>query len=124
MFAVMYAGGPISSILVNKYGSRPTMIAGGCLSGCGLIAASFSNTVQELYLYIGFIGGHLNDTYGDYKYTYWACGVILIIAGIYLFIGMGINYRLVAEEQKAEKQQRKEGKEKPKEVIKAADSRG
>ncbi|XP_039110858.1 monocarboxylate transporter 1 isoform X1 [Hyaena hyaena] len=68
--------------------------------------------------------GHLNDTYGDYKYTYWACGVILIIAGIYLFIGMGINYRLVAEEQKAEKQQKKEGKEKPKEVIKAADSRG
>uniref|UniRef100_A0A8C8Y7N0 Major facilitator superfamily (MFS) profile domain-containing protein n=1 Tax=Panthera leo TaxID=9689 RepID=A0A8C8Y7N0_PANLE len=57
MFAVMYAGGPISSILVNKYGSRPTMIVGGCLSGCGLIAASFSNTVQELYLYVGFIGG-------------------------------------------------------------------
>ncbi|XP_034497613.1 monocarboxylate transporter 4 [Ailuropoda melanoleuca] len=49
--------GPISSILVNKYGSRPVMIVGGCLSGCGLIAASFSNTVQELYLYIGFIGG-------------------------------------------------------------------
>uniref|UniRef100_UPI0029547495 monocarboxylate transporter 1-like n=1 Tax=Panthera onca TaxID=9690 RepID=UPI0029547495 len=56
MFAVMYAGGPISSILVNKYGSRLTMIVGGCLSGCGLIAASFSNTVQELYLYVGFIG--------------------------------------------------------------------
>lgn len=49
--------GPISSILVNKYGSRPVMIAGGCLSGCGLIAASFCNTVQELYLCIGVIGG-------------------------------------------------------------------
>ncbi|CAO2599551.1 Monocarboxylate transporter 1 [Lemmus lemmus] len=57
MLAVMYAGGPISSILVNKYGSRPVMIAGGCLSGCGLIAASFCNTVQELYLCIGVIGG-------------------------------------------------------------------
>uniref|UniRef100_A0A8C0K8K1 Monocarboxylate transporter 1 n=1 Tax=Canis lupus dingo TaxID=286419 RepID=A0A8C0K8K1_CANLU len=57
VFAVMYAGGPISSILVNKYGSRPIMVVGGCLSGCGLIAASFSKTVQELYLYIGFIGG-------------------------------------------------------------------
>lgn len=55
--------------------------------------------------------GRLNDIYGDYKYTYWACGVILIIAGIYLFIGMGINYRLVAKEQKAEKQQKKENKE-------------
>lgn len=57
MLAVMYGGGPISSILVNKYGSRPVMIAGGCLSGCGLIAASFCRTVQELYLCIGVIGG-------------------------------------------------------------------
>ncbi|XP_038605331.1 monocarboxylate transporter 1 [Tachyglossus aculeatus] len=57
MLAVMYAGGPISSILVNKYGSRPIMIAGGCLSGCGLIAASFCNTVQELYLCVGVVGG-------------------------------------------------------------------
>lgn len=67
--------------------------------------------------------GRLNDIYGDYKYTYWACGVILIIAGIYLFIGMGVNYRLVAKEQEAEKQQKKEGKEKPKEATKAAHSR-
>ncbi|XP_075415608.1 monocarboxylate transporter 1-like isoform X1 [Tenrec ecaudatus] len=57
MFAVMYAGGPISSILVNRYGSRPVMMAGGCLAGSGLIAASFCNTVQELYLCIGVIGG-------------------------------------------------------------------
>ncbi|NXQ50430.1 MOT1 protein, partial [Catharus fuscescens] len=57
MLAVMYAGGPISSILVNKYGSRPIMIAGGCLSGCGLIAASFCNTVEELYFCVGVIGG-------------------------------------------------------------------
>uniref|UniRef100_A0A493ST50 Monocarboxylate transporter 1 n=2 Tax=Anas TaxID=8835 RepID=A0A493ST50_ANAPP len=55
--------------------------------------------------------GKLNDMYGDYKYTYWACGVILIISGIYLFIGMGINYRLVAKEQKAEEKTRNEGKE-------------
>lgn len=54
--------------------------------------------------------GKLNDMYGDYKYTYWACGVVLIIAGIYLFIGMGINYRLVAKEQKAE-EKAKDGKE-------------
>ncbi|KAB0390751.1 hypothetical protein E2I00_013355, partial [Balaenoptera physalus] len=56
-FAVMYGGGPISSILVNKYGSRPVMIVGGCLSGCGLIAASFCTTVQELYLCVGVIAG-------------------------------------------------------------------
>ncbi|KAJ8386399.1 hypothetical protein AAFF_G00171040 [Aldrovandia affinis] len=57
MLAVMYGGGPISSILVNKYGSRPVMMVGGCLSGCGLIAASFCNTVQELYFCVGVVGG-------------------------------------------------------------------
>lgn len=53
----IYAGGPISSILVNKYGSRPIMILGGCLSGTGLIAASFCNTVEALYLFVGVITG-------------------------------------------------------------------
>ncbi|XP_028438200.1 monocarboxylate transporter 1-like [Perca flavescens] len=57
MLAVMYAGGPISSILVNKYGSRPIILLGGCLSGSGLIAASFCNTVEQLYFFIGVVGG-------------------------------------------------------------------
>ncbi|XP_018597593.1 monocarboxylate transporter 1-like [Scleropages formosus] len=57
MLAVMYGGGPISSILVNKYGSRPIMIIGGCLAGCGLVAASFCNTVEGLYFCVGVIGG-------------------------------------------------------------------
>lgn len=57
MLAVMYAGGPISSILVNRFGSRPIMILGGCLSGTGLVAASFCNTVEQLYFFIGVIGG-------------------------------------------------------------------
>ncbi|XP_061582808.1 monocarboxylate transporter 1a [Cololabis saira] len=57
MLAVMYGGGPISSILVNKYGSRPVMMAGGCLSGIGLIAASFCNSVEALYFCIGIVGG-------------------------------------------------------------------
>ncbi|KAM5287681.1 monocarboxylate transporter 2 [Ctenodactylus gundi] len=57
MLAVMYAGGPISSVLVNKYGSRPVVIAGGLLCCMGMILASFSNSVIELYLTVGFIGG-------------------------------------------------------------------
>ncbi|XP_074683469.1 monocarboxylate transporter 2 isoform X3 [Strix aluco] len=57
MLAVMYAGGPISSILVNKYGSRPVMIAGGILCSFGMIASSFCNSVLELYLCIGVVGG-------------------------------------------------------------------
>ncbi|XP_036615175.1 monocarboxylate transporter 2 [Trichosurus vulpecula] len=57
MLAVMYAGGPISSILVNKYGSRPVMIIGGILCSLGMISASFCNSVIQLYLCVGFIGG-------------------------------------------------------------------
>lgn len=57
MLAVTYGGGPVSSILVNKYGSRPVMMAGGCLSGLGLIAASFCESVQALYFCIGVLGG-------------------------------------------------------------------
>ncbi|XP_023414002.1 monocarboxylate transporter 2 [Loxodonta africana] len=57
MLAVMYAGGPISSVLVNKYGSRPVVIAGGLLCCLGMVSASFSTNVVELYLTVGFIGG-------------------------------------------------------------------
>ncbi|KAM9672939.1 monocarboxylate transporter 2 isoform 1-T6 [Trichechus inunguis] len=57
MLAVMYAGGPISSVLVNKYGSRPVVIVGGLLCCLGMISASFSTNVIQLYLTVGFIGG-------------------------------------------------------------------
>ncbi|KAI5620711.1 monocarboxylate transporter 2, partial [Silurus asotus] len=57
MLAVMYAGGPISSILVNTYGSRPVMMAGGLLCSISMIAASFCNSVMQLYICIGMIGG-------------------------------------------------------------------
>uniref|UniRef100_A0A3Q2T5K1 Monocarboxylate transporter 1 n=1 Tax=Fundulus heteroclitus TaxID=8078 RepID=A0A3Q2T5K1_FUNHE len=57
MLAVMYGGGPISSILVNKFGSRPVIMLGGCLAGSGLVAASFCNTVEQLYFFIGVVGG-------------------------------------------------------------------
>ncbi|XP_078531674.1 monocarboxylate transporter 2 isoform X1 [Lissotriton helveticus] len=57
MLAVMYAGGPISSILVNKYGSRPVMMVGGIMCCTGMIAASFCNSVIQLYICIGVVGG-------------------------------------------------------------------
>ncbi|XP_005298027.1 monocarboxylate transporter 2 isoform X1 [Chrysemys picta bellii] len=57
MLAVMYAGGPISSVLVNKYGCRPVMMAGGVLCSFGMIASSFCNSVLELYICVGIVGG-------------------------------------------------------------------
>ncbi|XP_055252335.1 monocarboxylate transporter 2 [Moschus berezovskii] len=57
MLAVMYAGGPISSVLVNKYGSRPVVMVGGLLCCLGMVSASYSTNVVELYLTMGFICG-------------------------------------------------------------------
>lgn len=57
MLATMYAGGPISSILVNRYGSRPVVIAGGLMCGTAMIIASFGNTIMHLYICIGVLGG-------------------------------------------------------------------
>lgn len=55
--AVMYAGGPISSVLVNKYGCRPVMMGGGVLCSIGMIAASFCNSVLGLFMCVGCITG-------------------------------------------------------------------
>ncbi|KAL2776126.1 monocarboxylate transporter 2 [Daubentonia madagascariensis] len=57
MLAVMYAGGPISSVLVNKYGSRPVVMVGGLLCCLGMVLASFSTSVVQLYLTMGFTVG-------------------------------------------------------------------
>ncbi|XP_041636710.1 monocarboxylate transporter 2-like isoform X2 [Cheilinus undulatus] len=57
MLAIMYAAGPISSILVNTYGCRPIVMMGGCLCATGMILASFCTSVVQLYICIGVIGG-------------------------------------------------------------------
>lgn len=55
------------------------------------------------------LAGRLNDIYHDYKYTYIACGIVLLIASVFLFVGMGINYHLLDKEKKEE--ERKAGLE-------------
>ncbi|XP_075688514.1 monocarboxylate transporter 2-like [Rhinoderma darwinii] len=57
LLAAMYAGGPVSSILVNRYGSRPVVIFGGLLSGTGMILATFSTSIIQLYICVGVIAG-------------------------------------------------------------------
>ncbi|XP_064171260.1 monocarboxylate transporter 6-like [Anguilla rostrata] len=57
MTAVLHAGGPLCSVLVERYGCRPTVMVGGVLSGLGMAASSFTRTVTELYVTAGFITG-------------------------------------------------------------------
>ncbi|XP_037628972.1 monocarboxylate transporter 2-like isoform X2 [Sebastes umbrosus] len=57
MLASMYAGGPLSSVLVNRYGSRPVVMVGGVMVSAGMVLASFGRTIMHLYLCVGVIGG-------------------------------------------------------------------
>lgn len=44
------------------------MMAGGCLSGIGFVAASFCNSVEALYLCVGVLGGKF---YFLYCFLFW-----------------------------------------------------
>ncbi|TNM86807.1 hypothetical protein fugu_007037 [Takifugu bimaculatus] len=57
MLAAMYAGGPLSSILVNRYGSRPVVMVGGLMVSAGMMLASFGTSIIHLYLCVGIISG-------------------------------------------------------------------
>nr|XP_056715190.1 monocarboxylate transporter 2-like [Euleptes europaea] len=57
MLAATYGGGPISSILVNRFGSRPVVIFGGLLCGIGMVSAAFCTSIFQLYICAGLITG-------------------------------------------------------------------
>lgn len=65
------------------------------------------------YVIIVFsLTGKFNDIYHDYKFTYITSGIFLIVASMFLFICMGINYRLLDKEAKEEARKSKlKGKE-------------
>ncbi|XP_045771763.1 uncharacterized protein LOC123871824 [Maniola jurtina] len=55
--SVPLIAGPIMSALVDRYGCRNMTILGGLFSTVGFIAASYSNTVEVLYITYGIIAG-------------------------------------------------------------------
>nr|XP_005998310.1 PREDICTED: monocarboxylate transporter 6 isoform X2 [Latimeria chalumnae] len=57
MLALLHAGGPLCSILVERYGCRITVMLGGLLSGIGMAASSFCQTIGQLYFTAGLITG-------------------------------------------------------------------
>ncbi|XP_051015918.1 monocarboxylate transporter 3 [Acomys russatus] len=57
MLAMLYGTGPLSSILVTRFGCRPVMLAGGLLASAGMILASFASRLLELYLTAGVLTG-------------------------------------------------------------------
>ncbi|CAL8282827.1 unnamed protein product [Merluccius merluccius] len=57
MTSVLHAGGPFCSALVERFGCRATVMLGGVLSGVGMAASSFTNSITELYITAGIITG-------------------------------------------------------------------
>ncbi|CAL1609813.1 unnamed protein product [Knipowitschia caucasica] len=57
MLAAMYAGGPVSSALVSRFGSRPVVMLGGVMCGLSMVTAAFGSSIVYLYLCIGVVGG-------------------------------------------------------------------
>ncbi|XP_041812373.1 monocarboxylate transporter 6 [Chelmon rostratus] len=50
MSAMLHAGGPLCSVLVERFGCRPTVMVGGLLSGLGLVVSSLARTVTDIYI--------------------------------------------------------------------------
>lgn len=55
--SVPLIAGPIMSALVDRYGCRSMTIVGGIASTIGFVAASFSNSVEVLYVTYGIMAG-------------------------------------------------------------------
>ncbi|XP_023599547.1 monocarboxylate transporter 3 [Myotis lucifugus] len=57
MLAMLYGTGPVSSVLVARFGCRPVMLVGGLLASAGMVLASFARRLLELYLTAGVLTG-------------------------------------------------------------------
>lgn len=59
--AMLHAGGPLCSILVERFGCRVTAMLGGVLASLGMVASSFCRTLSQLYFTAGFISGECHS---------------------------------------------------------------
>ncbi|XP_020370273.2 monocarboxylate transporter 3 [Rhincodon typus] len=57
ILAMLYGTGPLCSIVVNRFSCRPVMLVGGLLASSGMILASFSVNITQLYLTAGVVTG-------------------------------------------------------------------
>lgn len=55
------------------------------------------------YMFLTSLGA-LVDIFMDYKYMYFACGMMMLVSGLFLFIMNFFNYRWLEQEQNRQKQ--------------------
>ncbi|XP_019116629.2 monocarboxylate transporter 6 isoform X1 [Larimichthys crocea] len=56
MTAMLHAGGPLCSMLVERFGCRATVMVGGLLSGLGMVFSSLARTFTDIYITSGITG--------------------------------------------------------------------
>ena len=49
--------GPVCGLLVDKFGCRKVAFAGGIITGCGLVASSFSSSLGMMTFFYGIVTG-------------------------------------------------------------------
>uniref|UniRef100_A0A8D0EFC4 Solute carrier family 16 member 3 n=1 Tax=Salvator merianae TaxID=96440 RepID=A0A8D0EFC4_SALMN len=57
LLAMLYGTGPLCSMCVNRFGCRPVMLVGGLFASAGMIMASFSTNIIQVYITVGVITG-------------------------------------------------------------------
>lgn len=53
--------------MVNQFGCRPVMLIGGLLASAGMILASFTTNIIELYLTAGVLTGESPSSCGGHR---------------------------------------------------------
>ena len=56
-YGLMFATGPISTVLSERVGCRPVAVLGGVIAMSGRLLASFSDSIFKMYLTEGFLLG-------------------------------------------------------------------
>lgn len=57
LFLFLPLTAPLSTILTNRFGHRLVVMGGGLIISVGMIAASFSQRVYQMYIFIGVVSG-------------------------------------------------------------------
>ncbi|XP_059537558.1 monocarboxylate transporter 3 isoform X2 [Myotis daubentonii] len=86
MLAMLYGTGPVSSVLVARFGCRPVMLVGGLLASAGMVLASFARRLLELYLSAGVLTGHLVDALKSYEVIFYLAGSEVVLAGLFMAV--------------------------------------
>ncbi|XP_059039636.1 monocarboxylate transporter 3 isoform X1 [Mustela lutreola] len=86
MLAMLYGTGPVSSILVTRFGCRPVMLVGGLLASAGMVLASFATRLLELYLTAGVLTGRLVDALKNYEIIFYLAGSEVVLAGVFMAV--------------------------------------